>query len=250
MNYSDLVVTALSYLKQVKKRKLIKIAFQFRSKSGVEIGGPSVFFKLKNSLPIYVFAKKVDGVNFSNETVWEGAIKEGETYNYYKKEIGHQYIAEATELPMIPDDKYDFLLSCHSLEHVANPIKALKEWSRIIKKDGMFVLVLPDKRYTFDRNRSYTSFEHLLEDYRKDINEYDTTHFEDIIQHHDREKDPGLKPNEEVRELLNKNYENRLAHHHVFSQSVVKQLVEYCGFSVLSQHEAAPFHLITIAKKV
>jgi SAM-dependent methyltransferase len=249
MKYKDYLITAISYLKQPGKRRLIQAAYRLKSQIGLEIGGPSIFFGLKGGFPVYLFAKKIDGVNFSNETVWEGSIKEGETYRYFKNKIGHQYIAEATDLSMVPDQSYDFLLSCHSLEHVANPIKAVKEWNRVLKTGGALVLVLPDKRFTFDIKRPYTDMQHLITDFHAGTDEYDTTHFEEIISHHDVTKDPGLKPSDEIRELLKNNFTNRLAHHHVYSHELIKQLLDYCGFDTNLQHEAPPFHLIAVAQK-
>jgi hypothetical protein len=249
VRFKDLVITAISYLKKPSKRTLIKTSSELKNKTGIEIGGPSKFFSLKGGFPVYLFADKIDGVNFSTNTVWEGQINEGESYCYYEGKKGFQYITEATDLRAIPDSKYDFALSCHSLEHVANPIIALKEWNRISKKGAMFVLILPDKRYTFDHNRPYTSFDHLLDDYKKGIDEHDITHFEEIVTLHDRSRDPGMNTSLEVAEILKANYTNRMAHHHVFSQDLVKQMLEYCGFEVSYQQEMAPFHLITIAYK-
>jgi len=236
-------------LRQPKKRILIKTAFDLKRKEGLEIGGPSAFFGLKSSLPVYLFAKKIDGVNYSSQTVWEGSLKQGETYNYYRDKIGTQYIAEATDLKDIPDEQYDFILSCHSLEHVANPIKALQEWKRVIKKRAVLILILPDKRYTFDVNRPYTSFDHLVDDYKAGTDEHDTTHFEEIIHYHDTQRDEGLRNESELKEKLKDNYSKRIAHHHVFNQGVVKKMLEYCGFTIKHQQETNSLHLITIAIK-
>ena len=68
---------------------------------------------------------------------------------------GKQYILEATELYEINSNTYDFLLSSHMLEHTANPIKALKEWKRIIKDKGYLILIVPHKDGTFDDNIPY-----------------------------------------------------------------------------------------------
>ncbi len=245
----DFLTTLFSYIKQPKKRALIKKSLSCKDQYGIEVGGPSKFFGLKGAFPVYLFAKQIDGVNFSKETIWEGRISEGQTYNYYDDKIGKQYIAEATDLKSIPDNTYDFLLSCHSLEHVANPVKALMEWKRVCKYGAMIVLVLPDKLHTFDVDRPYTSFAHLLDDYNKNVGEHDCTHFEEIIKYHDRSKDPGMKSSTEIADLLKNNYSIRVAHHHVFSQELVLDLLKFCGFNITYQQELDPFHLITLASK-
>ncbi len=246
MSISDFFITVYSFFRHSSKRKFILKSLEFSKQNGIEIGGPSKIFSLKGHFPIYLFANSIDGVNFKNETVWEGSISEGMNYQFHRKK-GFQYIREATNLLDIENNQYDFVLSCHSLEHVANPIKALKESNRILKTNGKFVLILPDKRFTFDKNRSYTTFEHLLNDELQNVDEKDTTHFEEVINTNldaqNAEKRQFL-----INEMTN-NYQNRYVHHHVFSFEVIKKLLEHTGFEVTHQQALSPFHLVTIAQK-
>lgn len=245
----NLVQTTISYILQPGKRRLINLAKGLSSLKGLEIGGPSALFSLRGYFPIYVFAKLMDGVNFSNDTVWEGKLKEGNTYDYFPNKIGHQYIAEATDLSKINNGTYDFVLSCHSLEHVANPIKALKEWYRILKSKAPLILVLPDKEFTFDINRPYTTIQHLIADYQNNTDERDPTHFAEIMQLHDLTNDKGVTSKQELQMRTSNNFENRCVHHHVFSLELIRELLNYCGFTVIYQQKGHPFHLITYAEK-
>lgn len=228
---------------------LIKLAKQFNNLNGLEIGGPSSIFRVKGIFPVYVFAKNIDGVNFSESTIWEGKLKAGSRFNYFDQLAGYQYIAEATDLNMIESGKYDFVLSSHSLEHTANPIKALKEWNRVLNNNGKLVLVLPDKANTFDYKRPYTSFEHLVNDFERDIKEDDKTHIEEIMQLHDFSRD-NTTGKVEFEERLKDNLVHRIAHHHVFSLELVNNILEFSGFRILHQQKNTPFHLVTIAIKV
>jgi SAM-dependent methyltransferase len=240
--------TIASYLINKPKRKLLRLCFKLKGKVGLEVGGPSSFFLPLSYFPVYLFARRIDVVNYSDKTVWEGQITEGNTYHYFKNKTGHQYIAEATDINKIKSSSYDFVLSCHSLEHIANPVKALFEWKRVLKKKGILVVVLPSKNITFDHKRSYTSYEHILSDYQNNVGENDNTHFEEIIKLHDVEKDPGLLSAKELYTRTLENYKNRCVHHHVYSLPLVKQLLEFCGYSVLYQQEVHNFHLVTIAQ--
>ena len=246
MRIADAIVTIISYLKQPGKRALIREAYALKSQRGIEIGGPSTFFGLKGGFPIYLFAENIDNVNYGTNTFY-GDYNPGETFNYYRKKLGHQFIAEATDLTKIADERYDFLLSSHSLEHVANPLKALKEWFRILKPDGKLILILPDKRYSFDKNREYTPFHHLIDDYENDRSEDDTTHIEEILSTFDEEV--AKVKIKDYRVSLSDVLANRCAHHHVFSLEMTKTAVEFVGFKVQAQYEARPFHLITVATK-
>jgi ubiquinone/menaquinone biosynthesis C-methylase UbiE len=249
MSFKNDLITAVSFLKKPWKRKLITISKSFRNKNGIEVGGPSPrTFGLRNIFPVYLYAKSIDGVNFSNNTIWEGQINAGNNYNYFEQKKGYQYITDATDLSMVESNKYDFVLSSHSLEHIANPIKALNEWNRVLKSGGRLVLILPDKQNTFDKNRCYTTFEHLVNDFNANTQETDLTHVDEIFNLHNFEYDK-ITDHVTFKEKLNKNFETRIAHHHVFSLEVITEMLKFTGFETTYQQVCPPFHLVTIASK-
>lgn len=43
------------------------------------------------------------------------------------------------------NEEFDFLHSSHCLEHVDNPVKAIKSWIRVVKTGGYLVVVVPDE---------------------------------------------------------------------------------------------------------
>jgi ubiquinone/menaquinone biosynthesis C-methylase UbiE len=249
MTLFEKIITTISYLKQPTKRRMIQLAATFKGQEGIEVGGPSAFFSFKSAFPIYLYANKIDGVNFSNNTLWEGKIKEGNLYNYYKNKKGFQFIGEAAHLKEVNDASYDFVLACHSLEHVANPIKALKDWSRVMKTKGRLVLVLPDKEFTFDNKRPVTTLAHLIEDYKNNTTEEDSTHFEEVIEMHDFKQDAFVQSIEDLIKRTNLNMENRAVHHHVFNLDLVKEILVYCDFEMIHQQTYPPFHLVSVAEK-
>lgn len=95
---------------------------------GLEIGGPPSVFSY-----IYGICTECDGVNFCTDTVWWKQNSKNQ-YMYGNQILGKMYIADATSLTDIPNDYYDFVISSNNLEHIANPIKALSELNRVIKK--------------------------------------------------------------------------------------------------------------------
>ncbi len=105
-------------------------------------------------------------------------------------------LAPADHLPMFADGSLDFVLASHLLEHLPNPIRALAEWHRILRRGGTLVILLPDCRYTFDWRRSPTTLRHLLEDYEiADGSEVrllrDRDHYLDFARHVNCLTDPG-----------------------------------------------------------
>lgn len=219
-----------------------------KDKNGLEIGGPSFAFTQKGYLPIYDVVASLDGCNFSTNTVWEGALKEGYTYNYGIKK-GYQYISDGTKLEMIVDEKYAFILSCHSLEHFANPIKALNEWKRILKDNGYMILIVPHKDQTFDHKRPLTTLEHLIEDYKNNITEDDPTHFDEIIELHDIDKDPGIENKKKLKERTLKNFNNRCVHHHVFNTPLIIKLCNYLKLEIHAVEHFNPFNIVLLLRK-
>jgi len=224
----------LSYTLKYARFRL-PIRHKYRSlvenKYGIEIGGPSALFK--TVLPLYQFVGGLDGVNFSTDTVWEGNIEEGNNFSYYYKKSGHQFIADATDLSGIATAQYDFLLSSNCLEHVANPIKALTEWKRVITNDGVMILVLPNKESNFDHRRPFTKFEHLLDDFTRDVGEDDLTHLDEILALHDLPMDPPAGDLEHFRERSLKNFQNRTLHHHVFDVPLIEQMLDHVGLEIV-----------------
>jgi SAM-dependent methyltransferase len=200
------------------------------NKYGIEIGGPSSVFK--NMLPVYQVVAGLDGVNFSSDTVWEGRIKAGNTFKYDDHKSGRQFISEATDLSEIATARYDFLLSSNCLEHVANPIKALAEWKRVIKPGSGLILVLPNKEGTFDHRRPVTKFEHLLEDFTRDVGEDDLTHLDEILVLHDLRMDPPAGDLEHFRQRSLENFDNRTLHHHVFDVELIERMLDHVGLEI------------------
>ena len=191
------------------------------NKYGIEIGGISIHTGLR----IYENASCMDNINFSLNNTWSN---NNEVYNYFQDKTGQTFIAEATDISIIHDKKYDFVFASHVLEHIANPLKAFKEFMRIISDDGYIVLVLPDKNCCFDHRRKYTEFTTILSQYDKNVGEDDLSTIIDVLQNHDLTRDsPEVGTFEDfVRRTLN-NYENRCLHHFVYSEKLVQ---DFCGF--------------------
>ncbi len=71
------------------------------------------------------------------------------------------------------DNSLDYVLSSHVIEHFFDPIKAIEEWFRVIKKGGYIFMIVPHKERTFDRLRPLTSVEELLDRHSAKLTETD-----------------------------------------------------------------------------
>ena len=220
----------------------------FKEKYGLEIGGPSGAFMVNGYMPIYRILKTLDGINYSNSTIWTGNIENARGFIVNGKTVGRMYIAEATDLKQVKNNAYDFVLSSNNIEHIANPLKAMEQWILKLKLNGVLVIVAPRKEVNFDHKRETVKFQHLLEDYNNNIDEHDLTHFEEILKLHDLSMDIPAGTFEQFKERSKKNYENRCLHHHVFDLMVLEQMCNYFKLTIILMKEKENDYII-MAKK-
>lgn len=268
LSFKDMKARLGSIFARLKRR--LQLLFQGRlkcfplalslteGKAGIEIGGPTSIFQgwhvpsryygFLKPLPIYDRVRSLDNCSFSRTTMW--ATHQRVYLFSPRRAPGQIVIAEGSDLAAVPDNSYDFVLSSHNLEHFANPVKALKEWRRITKRNGALILVLPDCRRTFDHRRSPTPVEHMHEDYRRGVGEDDVTHIEEVLQLHDVDMDGTLETHtfEELKARSIDNVSNRSLHHHVFDESNSRQLLTEVGLEVLALERALPYHIVILAR--
>jgi len=193
------------------------------SKTGLEIGGPSPCCTY-----IYSNSKTVDNVVFQADTIWH-SFKDKNTYEFSKNKKGTLYINDAVDLSSILTNTYDFVLASHCLEHIANPLKALKEWLRVLKQNGYIILILPEKSLTFDHRRNVTNFRSLLAQYSNNVQEDDLSSLPEILNLHDLSRDPLAGTFEQFLARSHENFKNRCLHHHVYSPDLLKEIA--CFFN-------------------
>lgn len=194
---------------------------------GLEIGGPSSFFR--KELPVYKEIDACDNVNFARHTIWGDVT---EDYVIDGKRMGTQYILEATDLREITT-LYDFVLSSNVIEHIANPLKAVREWLSVLKPGGVIVIVAPKKESNFDHRRETTELSHLIRDFENNVGEDDLSHLDEILELHDLPLDPPAGTLEQFKARSLKNIENRCLHHHVFDLDLLTKIFDYFGIKPL-----------------
>ena len=218
-------------------------------KAALEIGGPSETFGDRGALPIYKSLASVDNCLYSARTIWTGQLDGSQKFVYHRRKWpGNQFIADAVDLDPIASGKYDCVLASHCLEHVANPLLALSEWKRVLKAEGLLVLVLPHKDGTFDWRRPTTSLAHLIDDYRRHTTEDDLTHVPEILALHDLTRDVPAGTPEEFRHRCLNNSDTRAMHHHVFDTQSAISTVDYSGFHIMRVDHLKPCHIFIMAK--
>lgn len=217
---------------------------------GLEIGGPSRIFSGAGQIPLYDVAAKTDGLNFSSETVWASELGEDQPFVYGKKVLGRQFVREASHFPDIGTGAFDFVLSSHVIEHLANPLRGLQEWGRVLREGGVLVLIVPHRDATFDHRRPVTKIEHLREDFEKDMGEDDKTHIPEVLELHDFDRDLWADNREEFRARCEDNTRNRCVHHHVFDTELAIRMVNQAGFRILAVEPALSNNIVLLCGKL
>jgi SAM-dependent methyltransferase len=194
------------------------------NKLGVEIGGPSMSGNI-----IYQTAQSIDNVIFSKNTIWSSHTDE---YNYYNNKKGKVIINDAVNISLVENEHYDFVFSSHSLEHIANPLKAINEWLRIIKNDGYIIIIVPEKSQCFDHKRNYSMFSTLLTQYEKNVGEEDLSTLPEILLNHDLSMDPPAGDLGAFTKRSLDNFNNRCLHHYVYDDELLMKICNYfnCEF--------------------
>lgn len=203
-------------------------------KRALEIGGPSKI-TFNDLMPFYDMIESVDITVYAKDTVWNSAndvivLPNGKEAKFF--------VDEGTMLKTVEDESFDVLAASHTLEHIANPIKALLTWKRVLKKGGYMLLILPWKQATFDHNRPITSLSTLMKKYQDNVGEDDLSCLDEILALHDLSMDPPAGNFEQFKERSLKNFENRCLHVSVFDFSLLKQLchfieMEWCGYALI-----------------
>jgi SAM-dependent methyltransferase len=192
----------------------------FKQKTMLEIGGPS---RLLHGA--YNLANSITFLNLPCSMAVHSQ------YSYPPntiKVVNGDASDEKCFLENFSDEKFDLLITSHTLEHFANPLKALSLWKKCLVRGGLVVNIVPNKLHCWDRNREYTTFEHILSDFENNTMEDDMTHL------HESSCMIESRPSY-YSDVGNKN-ESRVIHHHVYSTDVLAKCHEYCGFKTLRSY--------------
>jgi len=217
-------------------------------KHALEIGGPTIYFDDHGFLPIYQELATVDNCQFSERTVWTGAVAD-QFFYHPRRAPGQQFICDGTSLTPIKTGSYDCFLASHCLEHIANPLRALAEWRRILSADGLGLVLLPHKEVTFDWRRPLTPVAHMVADKERSVGEDDSTHFQEILSLHDLSKTPEYSDFEAFRARCLANYTQRAMHQHVFVTQSAVELMDCAGFQVLQVDAIRPSHIAILMRR-
>jgi SAM-dependent methyltransferase len=89
---------------------------------------------------------------------------------------------DTDRLSAFDDASQDFVIASHVLEHMANPLALIGEIWRVLRPGGVTLILMPDRRRTFDHTREPTPLDHLVGEYRTDVHDVGDDHIEDFLR--------------------------------------------------------------------
>jgi SAM-dependent methyltransferase len=97
--------------------------------------------------------------------------------------VAPDVIGDIADLGHFADESFDFVIASHVIEHTRNPIQAMVQMHRVLRVGGRLLLIVPDKRRTWDATRPVTSLAHMLEDYECPSRQRDKMHYLETYVH-------------------------------------------------------------------
>jgi SAM-dependent methyltransferase len=88
-------------------------------------------------------------------------------------------VTDLESMAGIGEASQDFVIANHVLEHVEDPLRAFGSVARVLRPGGIAYLALPDKRFTFDRERRLTPLDHIVRDHAEGPEGSLLEHYED-----------------------------------------------------------------------
>lgn len=129
----------------------------------------------------------------------------------------------------VADNSLNFMVAAHVIEHTPNPIGGIVQTYQKLKTGGTMVLVVPDKRRTFDKDRENTTFEHLMLDYESPSRERDLENYIDFFENVKKQKGTAI---ENAKDAHRRGLD---VHYHVWTPGSFFRMMENL------QKELAPF---------
>ncbi|MCZ2342703.1 MAG: class I SAM-dependent methyltransferase [Bacteroidales bacterium] len=130
-------------------------------------------------------------------------------------------VSDGETLSSVPDQSQDFVIGNHFLEHCEDPIGTLKNFLRVVRPGGVVYCAVPDKRFTFDRDRPLTTLEHLIADHQNGPAVSRRGHYEEYAEFvHDRHTPEDIQAMAD--HLIEIGYS---IHYHVWTQREVLELL-------------------------
>jgi SAM-dependent methyltransferase len=228
----------------------------------LEIGGPTPFATF-----VYESVERADNVaernvfarmNQFGHTYGETGDFDGHPFAPLGTVMGTTYQRHAARLVGVPDAAYDVIMASHVLEHVLDPMSALREWDRKLKPGGRIVLLLPwAPKVDYDARREPSTMQQLVHLFQRNASfdaEILARHAEQLLLtwSHRYERShlfarcaPGVAAGD-----VSCGVDENMGHWHVWDFDLLQEAVEGClGYDLEVMTLQDPWHQVVLARK-
>ena len=155
------------------------------------------------------------------------------------------HLLSADDLGSIPSEQFDFLVSNHLLEHLADPLAAMEEWLRVLRPGGLLFLSVPGFRGNlYDYRRDPVRIDHLVEVARlrgrpADVARHKLEHWREVAREVELMAEDSPDFTTRVEHLAAVDYP---IHFHVYDAESVRQILSHvqatgtCGVDVVFRY--------------
>jgi predicted SAM-dependent methyltransferase len=189
-----------------------EIASKYIHGRGLEIGAfHNPWPNVNNATILYI--DKWDVADCIEKTGWKGSANQC---------VRPDIIGNGQTLEGIVDNRFDFVLGSHVLEHCISPLDALRNQTDKLKKGGVLIHAIPERTQTFDKDRPNSPLKCLIADYCGVVPNY-YPHYEEYFKNVDKITDA-----EELEKIiLDKIKQNIDVHFHAWDQHALKEMIDY-----------------------
>jgi predicted SAM-dependent methyltransferase len=123
-------------------------------------------------------------------------------------------------LTKVKQGSTDFIVANHFLEHCQDPIGTLITFYKKLRPDGVMYMCIPNKLYTFDMDRTVTTYDHLLEEHKvSPSTQFYLDHCREIAEHTEK-----LTTEAAIEECIQCLVEAKYSiHYHVWTQHALSE---------------------------
>lgn len=154
-------------------------------------------------------------------------------------------ISDGSDLSAVENESVDFVCNSHLLEHLTNPLRAIEEWFRVLKKNGHLYIIVPDMHKCFDKNREVTPLEQFITKYEQDTNQVWYENYKDYFNHARNITDEAIVKNAFEKQAN--------IHVHTWTKESLLNMLKWLQTKVpfiIVKHENYGLHLCVVMQKV
>lgn len=207
-----------------------QLAYEYLVGRGIEFGA------LHNPLPIH---RKKASVVYADRLTKLQALQR---FPELKEVISPDLIIDfdKDDISFLVNYDFDFFIANHFIEHVANPIRFLRDLSSVMKSGSILFLTVPNKEYTFDKKRGLTENEHLWQDYINNETNISDEHIEDFVLNTGDKI--GLPATPSERKKIFNMHRGRSIHVHVWNRFSFDNFLNWINYKLDLRFEVMNTH--------